>query len=71
MTKTVKITKQWTQTTEDLPVLTMANIRIEIDEDHPEKVWIWMIEDGEKVEGGSFNLDEFMNHVLNYYNGNY
>ena len=71
MTRTVKITKQWTQTTEDLPVLTMANIRIEIDEDHPEKVWIWMIEDGEKVEGGSFNLDEFMNHVLNYYNGNY
>ena len=71
MTKTVKITKQWTQTTEDLPVLTMANIRIEIDEDHPEKVWIWMIEDGIKVEGGSFSLDEFMNHILNYYNDNY
>ena len=71
MTRTVKITKQWTQTTEDLPVLTMANIRIEIDEDHPEKVWIWMIEDGIKVEGGSFDLDEFMNHILNYYNDNY
>lgn len=71
MTRTVKITKQWTQTTEDLPVLTMANIRIEIDEDHPEKVWIWMIEDGIKVEGGSFSLDEFMNHILNYYNDNY
>ena len=71
MTKTVKITKQWTQTTEDLPVLTMANIRIEIDEDHPEKVWIWMIEDGEKAEGGSFDLSAFMDCVLQFYNYHY
>ena len=55
----------------DQPVLDMANIRIEIDEDEPERVWIWMIEDGIKVEGGSFSLGEFMNVILEYYNQNY
>jgi hypothetical protein len=55
----------------DQPVLDMANIRIEIDEDHPEAVWIWMIENGIKVEGGQFSLDEFMSVILDYYNRNY
>ena len=66
-TVTVKYVPQKT----DGPDLTMANIRIEIDEDHPEKVWIWMIEDGVKVEGGSFPLGEFLEVILKYYNSNY
>lgn len=55
----------------DQPILDMANIRIEIDEDRPNDVWIWMIEDGVKVEGGCFSLAEFMQVVLDYYNKNY
>jgi len=70
-TGTVKVTMPWTPATEEVTLLNMASIRIEIDEDHPEKIWIWMIEDGVKIEGGSFSLDEFMNHILNYYNKNY
>ena len=55
----------------DGPVLDMASIRIEIDEDHPDDVWIWMIEDGVKVEGGRFSLGQFMNMVLEFYNKEY
>lgn len=55
----------------DQPILDMASVRIEIDEDHPEAVWIWMIENGVKVEGGQFSLNEFMDVVLKYYNERY
>ena len=65
------VSVKWTPEPKDQPVLDMANIRIEIDEDEPERVWIWMIEDGIKVEGGSFSLGEFMNVILEYYNQNY
>jgi hypothetical protein len=68
---TVKVTMPWQSKTQEVTLLDMAGIRIEIDEDEPERVWIWMIEDGIKVEGGSFSLDEFMNHIMNYYNGEY
>lgn len=68
---TVKVTMPWQSRTEEVTILDMAGIRIEIDEDEPERVWIWLIENGIKVEGGSFSLDEFMNHIMNYYNGNY
>jgi hypothetical protein len=72
MTKsTVKVTMPWQSRSQEVTLLDMAGIRIEIDEDEPEQVWIWIIEDGIKVEGGSFSLDEFMNHIMNYYNGNY
>lgn len=67
--KTVSV--KWTPEPMDQPVLDMANIRIEIDEDHPERVWIWMIQDGVKVEGGAFDLADFMDAILKYYNANY
>lgn len=67
----VTVKSKYQPQTEDGPVLDMANIRIEIDEDHPEKVWIWLIQNGIKVEGGSFPLREFMDVVLEYYNANY
>ena len=67
--KTVTVT--WKPEPQDQPVLDMANIRIEIDEDEPDAVWIWMIENGVRVEGGQFSLHEFMNVVLDYYNQNY
>jgi hypothetical protein len=70
MTKGIVTVKYKPEPT-DTPILDMAGIRIEIDEDDPESVWIWMIENGLKVEGGRFSLDEFMHVVLKYYNENY
>lgn len=65
------VTVKWKPEPIDGPVIDMANVRIEIDEDEPEAVWIWMIENGVKVEGGRFSLDEFMDVVLKYYNERY
>lgn len=65
------VTVKYVPPTTDGPDLTMANVRIEIDEDQPDSVWIWMIENGVKVEGGKFPLSEFLNVVLEYYNQNY
>lgn len=70
MTKGI-VSVKWTPQPTDGPILDMANVRIEIDEDHPETVWIWMIEDGVKVEGGSFPLEDFINLVVDYYNSEY
>ena len=47
------------------------NIEIEIDEFDPTKVWIYMIEEGQRVEGGTFDSNAFMNHVLKFYNEHY
>lgn len=65
------VSVKWRPPKTDEPFLDMASIRIEIDEDHPEKVWIWMIQDGVKTEGGSFPLADFMDAILKYYNDNY
>jgi hypothetical protein len=46
------------------------NVEIEIDEFDPTKLWIWMIEDGERVEGGTFNMEQFISWVLRFYNNN-
>jgi len=69
--RTVTVNMPWIPNTQESTILNMANIRIEIDEDQPDRVWLWMIEDGVKVEGGSFNLDEFMDMILRFYNDNY
>lgn len=70
MTKGI-VTVKYTPPTTDGPILDMANIRIEIDEDEPDAVWIWMIENGVKVEGGRFSLGQFMNAILKFYNKEY
>ena len=47
-------------------------IRIDIDDDRPGRVWIWMLDELEEpVEGGEFDLHEFMDAVLRFYNGRY
>lgn len=43
------------------------NIVFTIDEDYPDKIEISILEKGVIVEGGQFDLDEFMNHVLKFY----
>jgi hypothetical protein len=49
----------------------LRNIRIDIEEGNNDTCWIWMLENGEPVEGGAFPLQDFMNAVLEFYNKNY
>ena len=71
MSKDKTVSVKWKPAPKDQTVLDIYNIKIEIDEDRPEKVWIWMIQDGEKVEGGEFDMAGLMDAILKYYNSNY
>jgi hypothetical protein len=52
--------------------LDINRIRIDIRDDRPGRVWIWMLDEQEEpVEGAEFDLSEFMNHILQFYNRNY
>lgn len=58
--KGVKINKQ------------VVNVKIATDEDMPDKVRITLLDkDGEMLEGGTFDLGEFIDHVLEFYNKNF
>jgi hypothetical protein len=58
--KGVKINKQ------------VVNVRITTDEDMPDKVRISLLDqNGELLEGGTFDLGEFIDHVLAFYNKNF
>ena len=47
-------------------------VELVIDPDDPTRVWIYLLdEDHERVEGGSFNMVEFMTWVLEFYHKNY
>jgi hypothetical protein len=50
-----------------------VNVRIETDEDIPDKIWIAMLDpvSGQEIEGGEFDADAFMDSVLKFYNSNY
>ena len=49
----------------------LKNISITIDSDYPNKVEIHILEDGAIVEGGQFDLDDFIRHVVDFYHFNY
>ena len=51
----------------------MSNrIQIVIDEDRDDRVELYMLDDnGEQIEGGTFDLNAFMDHVLLFYNKNF
>lgn len=51
----------------------MSNrIEIVIDEDADHQVELYMLdENGVRIEGGTFELNDFMDHVLKFYNENY
>lgn len=51
--------------------MNIQNISIVVDPDYPDKVEIHMLEDGAIVEGGQFDLEAFVQHVLEFYNRNY
>lgn len=47
-------------------------VEIVIDEDYPDRVEIYMLDDlGNRVEGGTFKKREFMDAVLEFYNRHY
>tara|TARA_R110000868_G_scaffold378161_1_gene643552 strand:- start:471 stop:635 length:165 start_codon:yes stop_codon:yes gene_type:complete len=52
--------------------LDINRIRIDIDDGRPDRVWIYMLNaENEPVEGAEFDLSEFMNCILQFYNQNY
>jgi len=50
----------------------VCNIKITMDEDRPDKVRISLVDqEGELLEGGTFDMGDFMNHILEFYNKNF
>jgi hypothetical protein len=51
--------------------LRLQNIEL-VELADPEKIAIWMLSiNGERLEGGSFDKDDVMTVILDYYNKNY
>ena len=52
--------------------LTIHNLELVTDEDHPDKVEIYMIDQaGNRIEGGTFSMEGLIESILKYYNENY
>jgi hypothetical protein len=48
------------------------DISITTDEDYPDKVEIHLLDKhGAIIEGGQFDLDLFLEHIMEFYNSNY
>lgn len=49
----------------------LQNIEI-VELDDPDKIALWIRSvNGERLEGGTFDKDEFMRHILKFYTDNY
>ena len=47
-------------------------LEIVMDHDHPEQVELYILDElGQRVEGGTFAINAFLDHVLEFYNRNY
>ena len=53
--------------------LPLANrVEVVIDEADDSKVWIYLLDDlGQRIEGGTFDLNSFMDWIMRFYNKNY
>jgi hypothetical protein len=52
--------------------LSIGRVEIVIDEARPNQVEIYMLDgEGDRVEGGTFDLNLFMNKVIEFYNEHY
>lgn len=52
--------------------LTLPGIEIVFDEYYPDKVELYMVDhNSHRIEGGTFDLNAFMDHVREFYNKNY
>ena len=49
----------------------LYDIRLTLDPDYPDKVEIERLVDGVSHEGGQFDLDQFITHVLVFYEKNF
>jgi hypothetical protein len=49
----------------------LDSIRITFDPDYPDKVEIERLVDGVAHEGGQFDLEQFITHVLAFYEKNF
>jgi len=47
------------------------DIRLTFDPDYPDKIEIEMLEDGVGVEGGQFDLGQFIQVIKQFYTENY
>lgn len=57
---------------EKVTELKVNRLEIVIDDARPDKVELYIVNHlGERQEGGTFNLDAFMTHVMKFYNDNY
>lgn len=71
MARTVKVTMPWIREVEDTGDIELERIKI-VQSDIPGKIEIYMLDDNnEIIEGGTFDLNDFMNHLLEFYNRNY
>lgn len=52
-------------------MIDLRDVRLTVDPDYPDKIEIEMLEDGVAVEGGQFDLDAFLNTVVDFYNKNF
>ena len=52
--------------------LDVGNIEIVIDYDHVDRVELYILDqEGNRIEGGTFDKDAFMSHVYRFYSANY
>lgn len=52
--------------------LDIGRVEIVTDSGRPDKVEIYLLDgEGERVEGGTFDLNLFMNKVIEFYNEHY
>ena len=59
---------------DSLPVkeLQINRLEIVIDDDYPDRVELYRLDDNNlRIEGGTFDRNEFMDWVLEFYNRNY
>ena len=52
--------------------LDIDNIEIVVDEDDPTRIEIYILDElGDRIEGGTFSKDAFMQHVRRFYEAEY
>ena len=57
---------------ERVAAIDIDRIEIIIDDDQPDKVELYILDDsGRRQEGGTFSRSDFMDAILKFYNENY
>ena len=52
--------------------LDIDRVEIVVDSDYADKVELYILDEkGDRIEGGTFDLPAFMDHILRFYNARY